>query len=509
MSDLDRPAAEYTPRPGRPAARAASPQALAAPLALALGTAAAAATVVIVLARPARHEAPREAASLSVPEPGVSAPAAPAPAASSLTPPPSPAAAAPAVGQGVLAMAPAALEAAAALPAAFAAFAPAAAAQWRWPVHLDSRRASTAWQVGGLAGPSTGPKRRLVGWYPKNAPGKRLQWAVVGLDGRESIVYEDELAGWQAGQNARAAERAQAARRQGAPIRLAAALAAGKEAVEAAVGVSAGFTGRAGELRAESMRFLPEIQRQMGVRAGSSLEQVRKAEAEAIRRAAGAASVRDVTAGNGPPTLELAYADGHTEILPYDPLVFDLSGSGVRTSPRKLLFDIAGDRRSDRIEWINDLEEGTGILVFDPTLKGGGGRDGSELFGDRTDLSRKGHPEGFVDGYAALRALVERAAAAGVISKDAAQSGALGAPELSALERAYGLGMKLGGFSGRVVSLKEAGVSSIALSGAPVQRVGDYDGRGNDVSLQPGASFTRRDGSTGVYANLWLAAKKG
>lgn len=190
-----------------------------------------------------------------------------------------------------------------------------------------------------------------------------------------------------------------------------------------------------------------------------------------------------------------------------DPLVFDLANTGIKTSARKAVYGITGTRDDDKLKWLNEVEEGMGILVFDADKDGRSGRTGLELFGDQSDLNGDGQADGFPDGFATLRAFVDRASRDGVLPKDARARGILDAEALAALERAYGLKMKVGGFNRAPVSLETAGVREISFSEAPAEPAREFDGRGNGLSLQEGAAFSRRDGSRGIYANVWLTAK--
>ena len=190
-----------------------------------------------------------------------------------------------------------------------------------------------------------------------------------------------------------------------------------------------------------------------------------------------------------------------------DPLVFDLANTGIKTSSRKAIYGIMGTKDDDKLKWLNEVEEGMGILVFDADKSGASGRTGLELFGDQTDLNGDGKSDGFTDGYAALRAFVDRAAADGVLPRDARSRGLLDAAALAALEKAYGLKMKVGGFNRAPVSLAAAGVREITFSDAPAEAAREFDGRGNGLSLQRDAAFTRADGSRGIYANVWLTSK--
>jgi hypothetical protein len=190
-----------------------------------------------------------------------------------------------------------------------------------------------------------------------------------------------------------------------------------------------------------------------------------------------------------------------------DPLVFDLANTGIKTSSRKAIYGITGTKDDDKLKWLNEVEEGMGILVFDADKDGASGRTGLELFGDQSDLNGDGKSDGFPDGFSTLRAFVDRASRDGVLPPDARARGLLDASALAALEKAYGLKMKVGGFNRVPVTLKTAGVKEISFSEAPAEPAREFDGRGNGLSLHPGAAFSRPDGSRGIYANVWLTAK--
>lgn len=242
-------------------------------------------------------------------------------------------------------------------------------------------------------------------------------------------------------------------------------------------------------------------------RAPMSLEEIRKLELDSLIKAKGASSGKGFLDYAGEPVALLTYADGRTQTLHYDPLVFDLRGDGVKTSSRKVLFDLVGYGRGDKIQWMNDLAAGTGILVFDAQRSGRAGKDGREVFGDRTSLDGDA-PDGFANGFEALRGLVDKAIREGVLDGGVAASGVLDARALSALERAYGLKIRLGGLHGRTIALAQAGVRGIALSKSPAQRIENFDGRNNDLLAQPGAVFLRADGTVGTYMNIWLAPRR-
>lgn len=86
----------------------------------------------------------------------------------------------------------------------------------------------------------------------------------------------------------------------------------------------------------------------------------------------------------------------------------------------------------------------------------------------------------------------------------AAASGRLDAVALRALERLYGLGMKVGGVSGRVVSLEAAGVTEIRMPTTSCRRQKNFDGQGNEVLRCAGAEFVRADGSVRAYEDVFF-----
>lgn len=202
---------------------------------------------------------------------------------------------------------------------------------------------------------------------------------------------------------------------------------------------------------------------------------------------------------------DVTYNDGSRDTVTASPLVFDLSGSGVRTSVKRILFDIIGKGRRDHLNLINDIEDGMGVLAFDPDGDGRSGENGLELFGSASDINGDGRADGHSDGFAALEALVRRAVHEGVLPRETLSRDRLLAFDLAALGARYGLKMKLGGLNRPAVTLNQAGVVEIKLSRKEVFKVKDFDGQGNDVSRKPGAEFTRPDGTTGAYEDVWFA----
>jgi hypothetical protein len=199
--------------------------------------------------------------------------------------------------------------------------------------------------------------------------------------------------------------------------------------------------------------------------------------------------------------------DGSKTQFRASPLVFDLGGRGVTTSARVVLFDIKGSGRPDHIKRINDIAEWTGALAFDADRDGVSGEGGHELFGDATDLDGDGRPDGYADGFAALNALVRRAVLQDVLPPSILVEGRLDAAAFESLEKAYGLRMKVGSLHRAAVPLSRSGVRALWFSRGAVHRQHDFDGEGNDVSRQSGAVFTRADGTTGAYADIWFAHK--
>jgi hypothetical protein len=335
------------------------------------------------------------------------------------------------------------------------------AQEWSWPTTLHSRLDRLGSIFGQDAAAKAAESRRLAGWFPGNEPGRQVQYALIDGDGAEtSRVYTD-----------------------------------GQVLFNADGGRNAG--------RPDPSKLdLTE-----GVGSGR-LADARRQELANLAATSGATAAQGYLTAEGMPVAKLTFADGHQEVAYYDPLVFDLIGRGVKTSSRKVLFDLYGYGREDKMQGMNDIEEGTGVLVFDATHSGRAGKDGREVLGDRTSLYG-GIPDGFADGFSALKGLVDKGVREHVLKADVVDSGVLDEAALKALEKAYGLKMRVGGLHGRTMTLAEAGIRGIALSNRPTKRLEDFDGRGNALMVQPGAVFLRADGSVGNYMNIWLTAKLG
>ena len=354
--------------------------------------------------------------------------------------------------------------------------------EWVWPKRLTPLRSLLAAGHYSAAGNTANDNRspRLAGWSPDQPEANQVRYEVDGNAG----LFNQALGGFVAYKDQperRIVSSAPLAQGRGAAAPMAAPV-NGARAKESAAGA------RAWE---------------------AELKKIRADELTNMQKSNGAVRAQDVTKDDGPEMAKLTYAGGRTETVPYDPLVFDLKGGGVKTDARKVLFDLYGYGKADKLQWMNDVDDGTGILVFDATGSGRSGKNGSEVFGDRTDLTGVGRPDGFANGFEALRALVQKAAAEKILTQEVADGGVLDAGALAALDKAYGLRLKVGGFNHATVSLAEAGVEAIALSSAKTRSIANFDGRANSLVVQPGAVFKRRDGTTGYYMNIWLQAKDG
>lgn len=179
------------------------------------------------------------------------------------------------------------------------------------------------------------------------------------------------------------------------------------------------------------------------------------------------------------------------------PLSFDLNGDGVKTSDRVITYDIDGDGVLDKINDSND-----GVLVFDKDGDGVSGSDGSECFGNNTDLDGDGVKDGFKNGFEALLALGKKE---GLI--DEKDDMTLSADDLAILEEKHGLKMKKG-YNAQAQSLSSFGITEINLSKSAVMISKNFDNANNDLMTQEGATFTI-NGKTREYADIWHAKKEG
>ena len=179
------------------------------------------------------------------------------------------------------------------------------------------------------------------------------------------------------------------------------------------------------------------------------------------------------------------------------PLSFDLNGDGVKTSDELIRYDIDGDGDLDTI---NDSADA--VLVFDADGDGISGEDGSECFGDNTDLDGDGVADGYKDGFEALKALANKEGLVNGIDDNT-----LDENDLKILEEKYGLKIKTDGYNSDGKSLFDAGITEINLSTTDETTLNkNFDGQHNDLMTQEGATFVV-NGEEREYADIWHAKK--
>ena len=179
------------------------------------------------------------------------------------------------------------------------------------------------------------------------------------------------------------------------------------------------------------------------------------------------------------------------------PLSFDLEGDGVKTSDELIRYDIDGDGKLDTI---NDSADA--VLVFDADGDGISGEDGSECFGDNTDLDGDGVADGYKDGFEALKALANKEGLVNGIDDNT-----LDENDLKILEEKYGLQIKTDGYNSEASSLFDAGITEINLATTDETTLHkNYDGKSNDLMTQEGATFVV-NGEEREYADIWHAMK--
>lgn len=175
------------------------------------------------------------------------------------------------------------------------------------------------------------------------------------------------------------------------------------------------------------------------------------------------------------------------------PLSFDLNGDGVKSSDKVIKFDIDGDGKMDEI-----YDSADGVLVFDKDGDGIYGEDGSEVFGNNTDLDNDGKSDGYKNGFEALKAL---ALQEGLINGN--DDNELDKDDLKLLEEQYGLMIKRNGYNSKAESLSSIGLTQINLAQTSKTTTDkDFDGKGNALMHQEGATFIL-DGEEKEYADLW------
>ncbi|MEN9800653.1 MAG: hypothetical protein RL653_4350, partial [Pseudomonadota bacterium] len=168
-----------------------------------------------------------------------------------------------------------------------------------------------------------------------------------------------------------------------------------------------------------------------------------------------------------------------------DPLAFDTSGKGIRTTGEKVQFDLDADGKKDTLTEVDG-----GMLALR------GGKDGKDLLGNFTDLDGDGKSEKYADGFNALEALARREGLVNAKTGDTK----LDAKDLGLLEKKYGLGMKQG-YGGEKKSLGEMGITEINLSSGE-RKARKMDAEGNTLVNRDGATFKIK-GQERSYADVW------
>jgi hypothetical protein len=175
------------------------------------------------------------------------------------------------------------------------------------------------------------------------------------------------------------------------------------------------------------------------------------------------------------------------------PLVLDLDGNGIQTTAPDRTIDVDGDGTLDRVSWFGS---GDGVLAFDANKNGKIDMNGTELFGDNSDIDGDGKPDGDANGFDALKRF-----AAKHLGNAAVADNKLDAAEIRALENKAGLRIITSG--NRTQTLSSLGVTGIGLNYATANEVDAY---GNQT-LQQG-SFQRKlsNGKTVSrdIADVWL-----
>ncbi len=170
------------------------------------------------------------------------------------------------------------------------------------------------------------------------------------------------------------------------------------------------------------------------------------------------------------------------------PLTFDLNGDGIKTSNKTTSYDINGDGKQETVNDAND-----GVLSIN------GGKSGKDLFGDNTDL---GDGKTYSNGFEALKALA---------SKESLINGAddmkLDEKDIKTLEDKYQFGMKTGGYNSEAQSLSKLGISEINLGNGKIETTDNFDGKGNKLMKESGATF-KVNGEEKEYADVWNLIKQ-
>jgi hypothetical protein len=165
------------------------------------------------------------------------------------------------------------------------------------------------------------------------------------------------------------------------------------------------------------------------------------------------------------------------------PIVLDLDGNGVRTTPlsQGVRFDITADGQLDTTGWVGS---GDGLLVRD--LNGDGLINNAlELFGDATELADGLQAQ---DGFQALSSL------------DGNGDGKIDQADTSFKSLMVWRDANADGItdSGELKSLSQEGITSIGVRAQSTSQLES----GNWIGLT--STFTRNDGSEGTVADVWF-----
>ena len=148
--------------------------------------------------------------------------------------------------------------------------------------------------------------------------------------------------------------------------------------------------------------------------------------------------------------------------------------------------------------WIFLLDSADGVLVFDSDGDGISGEDGSECFGDNTDIDGDGKKDGYKDGFEALKSFALKA---GVINGE--DDMVIDENDIKYLEENFGFKMKAGGYNSEAQSLLDLGITEINLAKTDETTMNDdFDGQHNQLMTQQGATF-KQNGETKEYADIW------
>ena len=175
------------------------------------------------------------------------------------------------------------------------------------------------------------------------------------------------------------------------------------------------------------------------------------------------------------------WASNFVQQLP--PIVFDLDGSGIRSTEITASFDIDGDGTKDQTGWISG---GQGFLALD--------RDGDGLITHGAEIS-------FIQDLPGARTDLE-----GLSAFDSNSDGIFDAQDERFGEFLVWQDANENGESeaGELLSLQEAGIASITLTGTPEQQSDE-----GNINIVATSTFTRTDGSTGAVGDVALRWDRG